>query len=185
MAIRECLLAILDLGPCYGYQLRLEFEERTGGTWSLNVGQVYTTLDRLERDRLATKGAADDAGHIRYAITSAGRAESSRWLTAAIERELGERDDLAVKVALAFTLPGVDVAALLKTQRDATAASLDRLRASTSGSLSRDIVNDSLIRAAEAHLEWLGACERRLSDASPYGISQEPPKRGRPTRAAT
>lgn len=185
MAIRECLLAILDLGPCYGYQLRIEFEERTGGTWPLNVGQVYTTLDRLERDALATKGAVDDAGHIRYAITSAGSAESSRWLTASTERELGDRDELAVKVALAFTLPGVDVAALLQTQREATAANLERMRAITSGNLSREVVNDSLIRAEEAQLEWLRACERLLSDASPHGIRRGSPKRGRPTRTAT
>ena len=35
------LLALLEQGPMYGYQLRAEFERRTGSTWPLKVGQVY------------------------------------------------------------------------------------------------------------------------------------------------
>ena len=52
MSIRQAMLAILEQGPMYGYQLRAEFEQRTGETWPLNIGQVYTTLTRLERDGL-------------------------------------------------------------------------------------------------------------------------------------
>ena len=43
MSIRQGLLALLAQEPMYGAQLRSEFESRTGGTWPLNVGQVYTT----------------------------------------------------------------------------------------------------------------------------------------------
>ena len=49
----------------YGYQLRAEFEARTGATWPLNVGQVYTTLSRLERDGLVEPAGEDDDGHAR------------------------------------------------------------------------------------------------------------------------
>ena len=49
MSVRQSLLAILDQGSCYGYQLRTEYERRTGAP-TLNVGQIYTTLERLERD---------------------------------------------------------------------------------------------------------------------------------------
>ena len=52
MSIRQAMLALLEPGPMYGYQLRAEFEQRTGATWPLNVGQVYSTLSRLERDGL-------------------------------------------------------------------------------------------------------------------------------------
>src|SRR6266851_4891752 len=58
MSIRHALLALLSEGPKYGLQLREEFEARTGEVWPLNVGQVYTTLQRLERDGLAE---SDDA----------------------------------------------------------------------------------------------------------------------------
>ena len=59
MSVRHALLALLSEGPKYGLQLREEFEARTGEVWPLNVGQVYTTLQRLERDGLVeTAGAA-------------------------------------------------------------------------------------------------------------------------------
>ena len=52
VSVRHALLALLSEGPKYGLQLREEFEARTGEVWPLNVGQVYTTLQRLERDGL-------------------------------------------------------------------------------------------------------------------------------------
>jgi len=50
MSVRHGLLTLLKRGPMYGYQLRVAFEESTGGTWPVNIGQVYTTLSCLERD---------------------------------------------------------------------------------------------------------------------------------------
>ncbi len=55
MSIKYGLLALLRDRPGYGYQLRAEFEEATGSTWPVNIGQVYTTLTRLERDGLVAK----------------------------------------------------------------------------------------------------------------------------------
>ncbi len=62
MSVRHALLALLSEGPKYGLQLREEFEARTGEVWPLNVGQVYTTLQRLERDGLVESDDDGDAG---------------------------------------------------------------------------------------------------------------------------
>ena len=70
MAVREGLLALLDDGPAYGYQLKSEFETATGGVWPLNVGQVYSTLDRLVRDGLVTAGERD--GQRSYRLAAPG-----------------------------------------------------------------------------------------------------------------
>ncbi len=78
MSIKHGLLALLERGPMYGYQLRTEFEESTGGTWPLNIGQVYTTLGRLERDELVRPLPEHDGGQRSYEITDAGRAELTR-----------------------------------------------------------------------------------------------------------
>src|SRR6187431_415146 len=86
MSVRHGLLAILAQGPCYGYQLRQEFDRRTGGTWSLNVGQVYSTLDRLERDGLVETAGTDAEGRAIYAITNAGRTEAHEWLIGPVLR---------------------------------------------------------------------------------------------------
>ena len=77
MSIRHSLLALLQDRPRYGYQLRTEFEDRTGSSWPLNIGQVYTTLDRLERDGLVRNDGGDGEGHVIYSITDAGRPKSA------------------------------------------------------------------------------------------------------------
>ena len=195
MSVRQSLLAILDQGPCYGYQLRAEFDRRTGSTWPLNVGQIYNTLDRLERDGLVAKGAADEQGHVFYTITDAGSLEVSEWLDSPVDRGQTARDELAIKVSVAATLPGVDVAAVLRTQRRASAARLAALtRAADAGSaegpegLARALVADAQLFQAEAEVNWLDRVRERL-DAEPahalsLELATERPKRGRPLRDA-
>jgi DNA-binding PadR family transcriptional regulator len=182
MPIRHGLLAILDEGPCYGFQLRAEFENRTGVV--VNVGQVYSTLDRLERDGLTMKGAADAAGHVIHELTDRGRTVVAEWLDAPVVRPRATRDELALKIALALTLPSVDAARIIADQRRATAALLEEQRAERAGSASRQLVVDSLVAMTEAELRWLDACEAALVEAEPYGLDAGEKKRGRPKAPA-
>jgi DNA-binding PadR family transcriptional regulator len=182
MSIRQSLLAILELGPCYGYQLRLEFERRTAPSSPLNVGQVYATLERLERDGLVTKRDADDTGHVYYSITGRGRDAAAAWLAEPVPAPA--RDDLAAKLALAMTLPGADPAALIAAQRALATASLAEHLAREHVTLAERLVGDALCLAAEAELQWLDRCEALLGEAAPYGLEAEPPRRGRPATVA-
>src|SRR3954467_3606663 len=110
MTVRDGLLALLEEGPQYGYQLRATFESRTGGTWPLNIGQVYTTLARLERDGLvAAHGAGSDGAQQYYEITPTGRADADRWFRTPVRREDRPRDELAIKLALAVHTDGLDI----------------------------------------------------------------------------
>ncbi len=178
MSIRRGLLALLAQEPMYGAQLRSEFESRTGGTWPLNVGQVYTTLARLERDRLVeAAGAADDEGRINYRLTDLGRAEVERWWAAPVDRGDTPRDELVIKLALAVTVSGVDVQRLVQTQRTATLRylqDLTKLKRTTSdeaggrgpdqrNELAWLLVLDNLVFAAEAEIRWLDHVESRLA----------------------
>ena len=86
MSIKFSLLALLSEGPNYGYQLKQEFEERTGGTWPLNIGQVYTTLERLERDGLVVRAGEDEDGRIGYALTESGRVDVAEWFSSAVDQ---------------------------------------------------------------------------------------------------
>jgi DNA-binding PadR family transcriptional regulator len=191
MSVRKGLLAILTLGPCYGYQLRQEFDRRTGAAWPLNVGQVYTTLDRLERDNRVTQQGADAEGHVIYAITPSGRDEAARWLGEPVIRIQPERDELAIKLALAITLPGIDPMPILAAQRSLSGAALDALLAespeATSFGLADGFVRESRIELARAELRWLDHCERILGElpnarVGQFGLSAIPPKRGRPSK---
>ena len=194
MSVRQSLLAILNQGPCYGYQLRAEFDRRTGGTWPLNVGQIYNTLDRLERDGLVVKGDSDDEGHVYYAITDDGRAEAGAWLSTPVDRTSAARDELAIKLALAATLPGVDVRVLIAQQRAASLARLEALVADRAGpsaaadagastgarsaagaavpdgmaeDLAAALVSDALVEHAKAEIRWLDSAAARLERRGP------------------
>lgn len=178
MSVKQGLLALLEQGPTYGYQLRLEFERRTGTTWPLNIGQVYTTLTRLERDELVESDGADEQGHVVYRITDAGRAEVEAWWRTPVSRSQPPRDELAIKLALAVTVPGVDVGAVIQRQRNATMTALQDYtrvkragpggpaRAAGGGDLAWSLVIDSLVFAAEAEVRWLDHCEARLRRAA-------------------
>ncbi|RVX44272.1 DNA-binding PadR family transcriptional regulator [Nonomuraea polychroma] len=162
MSIRHGLLALLSRGPRYGYQLRVEFEASTGATWPLNIGQVYTTLSRLERDGLVAPGGADEQGRAVYTITEAGRTELERWFSTPVAQDDRPRDELAIKIAMAVAGGDVDVAEVILTQRMATMRALQEFtqakRAATGG-LAQRLVLDSLIFKAEAEQRWLDHCE--------------------------
>ena len=195
MSVRMSLLAILDQGPCYGYQLRAEFDRRTGSTWSLNVGQISNTLERLERDGFVVRGELDAEGRVYWEITEDGRSEVAAWLSSPVERGTGTRDELAIKLAVAATLPGVDVAAVIQAQRKASLRQMQELnRTKYAGSspepaeeLAWSLVVDSMIFAAEAEVRWLDHVEDRLrtfprSDRE-IELATERPRRGRPSKS--
>lgn len=167
MSIRHALLALLDRQPMYGYLLRAEFEDSTGSTWPLNIGQVYTTLGRLERDGLVEAVVAGEEAQRAYAITGKGREEVRRWFRTPVTRQAPPRDELAIKLALAVTTDGVDVRSVIQTQRTATVRALQeytRLKdTAEDGELSWLLIVDSLLFAAEAEVRWLDHCEARLA----------------------
>lgn len=145
----------------YGYQLRHEFERSTGHTWALNVGQVYTTLARLERDGLVEQaGAAEDESKVVYRLTEAGRGELAGWFMTPVGNGERPRDELAVKVTLALATPGVDVEAVVRAQRRETERNLHELverkeSADAEGDTEQVLIVAAMAMRAEAELRWL------------------------------
>jgi DNA-binding PadR family transcriptional regulator len=175
MSVRHGLLALLERGARYGYQLRVEFEQTTGGTWPLNIGQVYTTLARLERDGLV-RALPEVEGHQRpYEITPDGRAELALWFTSPVEHSDRPRDELAIKLALALTTPGVDVTTVVQNQRTATVRHLQELTRlkpaiDDDSDLAWRLVLESMVFRAEAEVRWLDHCESSLARFRPSTV---------------
>ena len=172
MSIPNSLLALLAEGPRYGAQLKSDFEARTGGTWPLNVGQVYTTLNRLERDGLvAADGLPDDEGKIRYRLTEGGAEAAASWWSTPVARQPAPRSELAIKLALAVTSPGVDVTSVVQVQRRAALTYLQDLtrlkRAPAPGDndLAWYLVLEHLIFTTEGEVRWLDHVEATLARA--------------------
>ncbi|GAA3037582.1 PadR family transcriptional regulator [Microbacterium dextranolyticum] len=190
MSVRQSLLAILDQGPCYGYQLRAEFDRRTGSAWPLNVGQIYNTLDRLERDGLVEKGETDAEGHVYWKITADGAAEARGWLQRPVARADAARDELVLKITVAATLPGIDVAEIVREQRAVSQARVDELAACNAGDANAPdgalgwLPRSSAIFAAENEVRWLDHVAARLREMPPgvgvQALSAHKPARGRP-----
>src|SRR5579884_2609689 len=172
MSVRHALLALLSEGPKYGLQLREEFEARTGEVWPLNVGQVYTTLQRLERDGLVECDDAEDpAGPQRgFRITSDGRAELAQWLRTPPDLSFPPRDELVIKVLVAVRLPGVDPHEVVQVHRRYLIEVMQqwtRLKEDEADvDLNFALVVDAELFRLDAVVRWLDTVDTRLKRAS-------------------
>jgi DNA-binding PadR family transcriptional regulator len=167
LSIPQSLLAILAVGPMYGYGLKREFEAATADLWPLNPGQVYTTLARLERDGLVAVGLDAEDQKV-YEITDAGREELRRWFDTAVPREAVPRQELAIKLVFAARSGVADLLSVVQRQRMATMRSLQELTRLRSSATDGDdlawlLMVDGLTFQAEAELRWLDLCEARLA----------------------
>ena len=176
MAVREGLLSLLSDGPRYGYQLKTQFESATGGIWPLNVGQVYTTLDRLNRDGLVGEhavAAETETAQKSYELTAAGREALGAWWSTVPVDEPPPRDELMLKMLMAIDHGRDHALAVLTSHRTALVGLLQSRRRearqqTAAGAttphdlLAAQLVHDALVVRAEADLRWLDLCESRL-----------------------
>jgi DNA-binding PadR family transcriptional regulator len=184
MSVRHALLALLREGPKYGLQLRQEFEARTGEVWPLNVGQVYTTLQRLERDGLVTSDDPEGDGPQKgFRITADGDRELARWLRTPPETASPPRDELVIKVLVALRLPGVDLHELIQVHRRHLVELMQQytyLKAEAAeGDVGLALVVDAEVFRLEAVVRWLDAADARLAQrpAGPVAAAAAPPPR--------
>jgi DNA-binding PadR family transcriptional regulator len=190
MSVRQGLLALLAEESAHGYHLKVGFESGTGGVWPLNVGQVYTTLDRLVRDGFVeSAGEPDEEGRRSYRITREGREELEEWFAEPVDREPAARDELLVKVLLAARVGGIDVRDVIQVQRTATLEVLQGYRrrqqvAMRADDLAAVLALDALIARAEADARWLDTCEARLAPRMKARLSQSAAAKAVPPKSA-
>jgi len=172
VSVRHALLALLSEGPKYGLQLREEFEARTGEVWPLNVGQVYTTLQRLERDGLAESDSdADSEGpQRRFRITQAGREELAGWLRTPPDMTSPPRDELVMKILVALRLPGTDVPEVIQAHRRYLVQLMQQWTRIKEEAAESDIglalaVDAELFRL-DSVIRWLDAADGRIKRAA-------------------
>jgi DNA-binding PadR family transcriptional regulator len=178
VSVRHALLALLSEGPKYGLQLRQEFEAGTGEVWELNVGQVYTTLQRLERDGLvAADEDGDEGAQKSFRITDAGADELDRWLRTPPEASSPPRDELVIKVLVAMRVRGVDLREVVQVHRRRLVQLMQqytRLKEDAGDDeLSLVLVVDAELFRLDAMIRWLDDVDGRLKRMPP-GMSAPP-----------
>jgi DNA-binding PadR family transcriptional regulator len=182
MSVRHALLALLSEGPKYGLQLREEFEARTGEVWPLNVGQVYTTLQRLERDGLVEAVDDDQGGDASpqkaYRITGPGSEELAHWLRVPPDLSSPPRDELVMKVLVAVRVPGTDVHEIIQAHRRYLVQLMQewtRLKEDEADfDLAFALVVDAELFRLDSLVRWLDTAEGRLRRAEADGWPPEP-----------
>jgi DNA-binding PadR family transcriptional regulator len=182
MSVPHALLALLSEGPKYGLRLQNEFEARTGEVWPLNIGQVYTTLQRLERDGLVETDGEGERSQKRYRITSAGAHELAGWLRTPPELVPPPRDELVIKVLVALQIPEIDIHELLQVHRRHVIEVMQRYTRIKAEAPEDDVplalVADAELFRLEAIARWLDAADVRLkqrTSVAPTPVGEVPP----------
>jgi len=172
MSVRHALLALLSEGPKYGLRLREEFEADTGEVWPLNIGQVYTTLQRLERDGLIESDDDDerDSPQKRFRITADGEDELAAWLRTPPDMSSPPRDELVIKVLVALRVPGTDVHEVIQAHRRYLVELMQqwtRIKDADAGrDLALGLAVDAELFRLDAVVRWLDAADGRIKRAA-------------------
>jgi DNA-binding PadR family transcriptional regulator len=187
MSVRHALLALLSEGPKYGLQLREEFVARTGDVWPLNVGQVYTTLQRLERDGLIeSDDEAEPGPHKGFRITTEGTEELAGWLHSPSDLSVPPRDEMVIKVLVAVQVPGTDVHDVIQVHRRHLVELMQewtRIKEEEAEyDLGLALVVDAELFRLDSVIRWLDAADGRLKRAALESPAPRPAQLLRPRR---
>lgn len=190
MSVRSSLLAILTIGPAYGFQLHNELRARTAARRTVNVGQIYGTLERLVAQGAVESAGTTEDGLPLYQLTRSGRTEAVGWLHETRSAVGEEWNDLLDRVLIASSLPGFDALDTIGRYRRhwETPAAIDRPETSATRSGQEQLAEAAARTLSIAALAWLDEAEGRLASGQPghfnRDFSPERPRRGRRPAAA-
>lgn len=97
MSIKHSILGLLHYEDMHGYRIKEHVERNFGHMWSINYGQIYQNLKKMEEDGLVEMvevAPSENGGPLKklYSITEKGRDEFERWLSSSPERQMLLRD---------------------------------------------------------------------------------------------
>lgn len=179
MSLKYGILGLLAEQPLHGYEVKSRFEDLLGGTWDVNIGQVYATFQRLERDDLIQAvGERGDRGKLAYQLTDAGRRSLEEWLETPEAESQQMREEVYTKLLLGNRLGNGSLERLLGRQRSVHVQRLQDLtaledRARRENQRGVVLMLRGAILHAQADLQWLDAC---IEDIQSWGSEPE----GRP-----
>ncbi|MFJ9737950.1 PadR family transcriptional regulator [Streptomyces sp. NPDC101166] len=178
--MRLPLLALLARGPAHGYELKQDLEQLLGSAYPQpNVGQVYVTLGRLEKQGLIEGEAVEQSSRPNkkvYHLTDDGRAALRTWFSEP-EDEPRVRDDFFMKLALAPRTGLADQVALINQQRRQylnTMRSLSKLAAAEdrNNRIAHLLIEGAMLHL-QADLDWLERCQEELEELNELSELEE------------
>jgi len=174
MSVKYAMLGILAEQDLHGYDLKSCFDEKVGDFWSLNYGQIYSTLDRLEKEDLVTHDRqTQDKRPDRkiYSITPKGRKELEEWLSSPVNKVRALRDEFFIKLVFMDKRNPAPVLDLIEKQKALYLRQMNRLthqkvalkkQPKKLDSLTTELLMDAGLFHAEADIKWLSLCESKI-----------------------
>jgi DNA-binding PadR family transcriptional regulator len=149
--------------------------------WPLNVGQVYSTLGRLERDGMVRVLEERADGQKVYELTDTGLDRLRSWFAAPTQMLPPARDELVLKLVMAMGHVGVDLQDVIQAERRGAVELLQELTVlKRKSALEKDLgwafVLDSLIFQTEARVRWLDDSEARLHRHESVPVPYQAPR---------
>jgi len=161
VSLKYGVLGLLKGEPLHGYEVKNRFEAMLGGTWDVNIGQIYTTLQRLERDGLVRPaGPRGDRGKQLYELSPEGQKALDQWLAQPDSGPQQLHEDIYVKLLLATRIANGDLKGMLARQKRAylqRLRDLNRLeeRARRDGRIDLTRLVRGALLHTEADLKWM------------------------------
>jgi DNA-binding PadR family transcriptional regulator len=177
MSVKFAMLGILAEKDLHGYELKSSFDEKVGEFWSLNYGQIYSTLDRLEKEDLVTHDRqTQDRRPDRkiYSITGKGRKELNDWLSTPVNKVRALRDEFFIKLVFMDRKDPGPILDLIEKQKALYLKQMNRLtrrkvslkkNAEDCDTLTTELLMDAGLFHAEADIRWLTLCAAKIKAA--------------------
>jgi len=170
MSLKFGILGLLAEQSLHAYSVKARFEDLLGGSWEVNIGQVSTTLQRLERDGLVEPAAArGDRGRLPYRLTDEGRKALEAWLAEPESEPQQLREVIYVKLLLASRIAKGSLLGLLARQRRVYLQRLKDLavleqKAKSAGRVDLVLLYKGAVLHTEADLKWVDVCAQEHRD---------------------
>ena len=167
MNVQYILLGLLDQQPNYGYELKKIYDLLFSDNKPILSGQIYSTLNRLMRDKKIEerldKEESNGPERIKYAITTFGQQELEKWLITPEKPAAELQQTMYVKTVLAILRDG-DAAEYLNNQRK---QHINQMRVLTkqkqNAKLDDKLQIDYKLFHLEADLRWIELTSSRLT----------------------
>lgn len=100
--LKYAILGLLQYTDMHGYRIKEHIERNFGHMWSINYGQIYPNLKKLNSDGLVEMTEMPQNGEKGpprklYAITDKGKREFAKWLETDPEKSMLLRDPFLMK----------------------------------------------------------------------------------------
>ncbi|OGR03521.1 MAG: hypothetical protein A2511_05525 [Deltaproteobacteria bacterium RIFOXYD12_FULL_50_9] len=177
MSIKYAILAILAERDMHGYELKSNFDDKVGEFWSLNFGQIYSTLDRMEKEELVTHGRETQERRPDrkiFSITAQGRQELNEWLTTPVNKVRALRDEFFIKLVFMDKRDPGPLLDLITKQKALYLKQMSKLTqqkmalkkgADNPDALTSELLIDAGLFHTEADIKWLTLCEAKIRAA--------------------